>query len=190
MVAGLVKQSLLVASYSQQGNHYSYAHNLLLCLVITFTNQDILITHHCLSNIEFFVIYRHIVFTVGPRYNPKYQTAAENALHSSYRSCMQVARENNISSIAFCTIHSEARGYPPENGAHVGISMCHTHYASNDVFIVNTHLLGTIRRFLEKHGQSIHDVILCLERMVCLLSFRLQHHAYTIKASSWVTASL
>jgi O-acetyl-ADP-ribose deacetylase (regulator of RNase III) len=88
---------------------------------------------------------RHIIFTVGPRYNPKYQTAAENALHSSYRSCMQVAKEHNLASIAFCTIHSEARGYPPENGSHIGIR--------------------TIRRFLEKYGSSIGDVILCLERM-------------------------
>ena len=34
---------------------------------------------------------RHIIHTVGPRWSTTYQTAAENALHSCYRSCLQVS---------------------------------------------------------------------------------------------------
>lgn len=35
---------------------------------------------------------RHIIHTVGPRYNIKYKTAAESALFNSYRSVLQIVR--------------------------------------------------------------------------------------------------
>ena len=35
---------------------------------------------------------RHVIHTVGPRYNVKYRTAAESALYNCYRSVMQLAR--------------------------------------------------------------------------------------------------
>jgi O-acetyl-ADP-ribose deacetylase (regulator of RNase III) len=88
---------------------------------------------------------RNVIFAVGPRYNPKYQTAAENALHSSYRSCLQVLKEHKLSTIAFSPIHSEWRGYPPENGAHIA--------------------LRTIRRFLEKFSETITAIIFCFDRV-------------------------
>jgi len=88
---------------------------------------------------------KYIIFTVGPRYNPKYQTAAENALHSCYRSCLQVMKEIQCSTLALPPIHSESRGYPPENGAHIAIR--------------------TLRRFLEKYGDSIQTVVFSLDRM-------------------------
>ena len=34
--------------------------------------------------------YRHVIHTVGPRYNVRYQTAAESALFNCYRSVMQI----------------------------------------------------------------------------------------------------
>eukprot|EP01112_Ceratiomyxa_fruticulosa_P011737 TRINITY_DN3210_c0_g2_i1.p1 TRINITY_DN3210_c0_g2~~TRINITY_DN3210_c0_g2_i1.p1 ORF type:complete len:534 (+),score=95.25 TRINITY_DN3210_c0_g2_i1:237-1838(+) len=88
---------------------------------------------------------RNIIYTVGPRFNPKYLTAAENALHSSYRSSLQMLIENRLTTIAFPTIHSENRGYPSENGANIAVR--------------------TIRRFLERHGKSITRVIICLDRV-------------------------
>lgn len=137
---------------------------------------------------------------MGPRYNPKYQTAAENALHSSYRSCLQVLKENNLTTIGFSPIHSEWRGYPPENGAHISISM-YTHniftyfeyyysihsydlflsfllflrssflfYYSLSLFVryyPHIHIsLGTVRRFLEKHGEGLAAVVFCFDRVV------------------------
>lgn len=85
---------------------------------------------------------RHIIHTVGPRYNVKYRTAAESALHSCYRSSMELVKETNLSSIAFPVVNSVRRGYPPEAGAH----MC----------------LRTVRRFLEKFGEGIDAVIFIL----------------------------
>jgi len=88
---------------------------------------------------------RNVIFAVGPRYNAKYQTAAENALHSSYRSCMQLIKEHKLSSIAFSTIHTEWRSYPPENGAHIA--------------------LRTVRRFLEKYSDTITAVVFSFDRV-------------------------
>ena len=40
----------------------------------------------------FELLSRHVIHTVGPRYNVKYVTAAEGALYSSYRHVLQLAR--------------------------------------------------------------------------------------------------
>ena len=40
----------------------------------------------------FNLVCRHVIHTVGPRYNVKYVTAAEGALYSSYRNVLQLAR--------------------------------------------------------------------------------------------------
>ncbi len=36
--------------------------------------------------------HRHVIHTVGPRYNPRYRTAAESALYNCYRSVMQIVK--------------------------------------------------------------------------------------------------
>ncbi|XP_046996346.1 protein GDAP2 homolog [Schistocerca americana] len=86
---------------------------------------------------------RFIIHTVGPKYNVKYQTAAENTLHSCYRNILQKACELNISSLALCVVNSVRRNYPPDEGAHIAIR--------------------TVRRFLEKHHSSLETVIFAVE---------------------------
>jgi len=85
---------------------------------------------------------------VGPRYNEKYKTAAENALHSCYKSALTLLKEKNLTSIAFPVINSQKRGFPPENGAHVAIR--------------------TVRRFLEHFGTGINSVIFCFANQIDL----------------------
>jgi O-acetyl-ADP-ribose deacetylase (regulator of RNase III) len=75
-----------------------------------------------------------LIHTVGPRYNEKYITAAENALHNCYRSCLETALEQRAKTISFPVVHSTRRGYPVDTGAHIAIR--------------------TIRRFLEKWGKE------------------------------------
>lgn len=82
---------------------------------------------------------RYVVHTVGPRYNVRYTTAAESALYSCYRNTMQVIREQDCKSVAIPCLHSNSRGYPAEDGAHIGIR--------------------TIRRFLEKYGGDLETVV-------------------------------
>jgi O-acetyl-ADP-ribose deacetylase (regulator of RNase III) len=64
---------------------------------------------------------RFVIHTVGPKYNDKYHTAAESALHSSYLKVLQVARDNRIRTLALCPINSVRRGYPPHDGAHMAL---------------------------------------------------------------------
>lgn len=87
----------------------------------------------------------YVILTVGPRFNRKYETAAENALHGCYRNCLRVLKENNLRSIAFCVINSERRGYPREEASHVAIR--------------------TVRRFLEHFGQGISHVVFCMPKV-------------------------
>jgi hypothetical protein len=79
---------------------------------------------------------------VGPRYNAKYQTAAENALHNCYRNSLQVARETGIRSVALSVVNSQRKGYPPETGAHIA--------------------LRTIRRFVEHYRDSFDTLLLAM----------------------------
>jgi O-acetyl-ADP-ribose deacetylase (regulator of RNase III) len=74
-----------------------------------------------------------ILHTVGPRYNDKYITAAENALHNCYRTCLETAVENRLKTIAMTVVHSTRRGYPSELGAHIAVR--------------------TVRRFMERWGR-------------------------------------
>jgi len=85
---------------------------------------------------------RFVIHTVGPRYNDKYKTAAENALHNCYRSCLECIKENNLHTIALPVVNSQKRGYPPEPGSHIAIR--------------------TVRRFLENWGKSIETVVFCV----------------------------
>jgi len=85
---------------------------------------------------------RFVIHTVGPRYNDKYKTAAENALHNCYRSCLESLKENSLHTIAFPVVNSQKRGYPPEAGSHIAIR--------------------TVRRFLEHWGKDIEMVVFCV----------------------------
>ena len=64
----------------------------------------------------------YIIHTVGPRYNLKYKTAAESALHNCYRASMELVKEYELSSIGFTVINSSRRGYPADLGAHLALS--------------------------------------------------------------------
>ncbi|XP_063244031.1 protein GDAP2 homolog [Bacillus rossius redtenbacheri] len=85
---------------------------------------------------------RYVIHTVGPKYNIKYQTAAQNTLHSCYRNVLQKACELGVSSIALCVVNSVRRNFPPDEGAHIA--------------------LRTVRRFLEKHGSSLETVVFAI----------------------------
>lgn len=83
----------------------------------------------------------HVIHVVGPRYNVKYRTAAESALHSCYRNVLTLAVEHGLTTIGLPVINSVRRGYPPEAGCHLA--------------------LRTLRRFLEHHGAGISRVLIC-----------------------------
>ncbi|KAK7792886.1 hypothetical protein R5R35_000437 [Gryllus longicercus] len=86
---------------------------------------------------------RYVIHTVGPKYNIKYQTAAESTLHFCYRNVLQRACELNLSSVALCVINSVRRNFPPDEGAHIAIR--------------------TVRRFLEQYTGLLDIVVFAVE---------------------------
>ena len=92
---------------------------------------------------------RNVIHTVGPRYQEKYITAAENALHKCYRNTMALAREQLFETIAYIPLHKkrsrDTLQYPRDSAAHTA--------------------LRTIRRCLEKWGDTIKLVILASDNV-------------------------
>ena len=86
---------------------------------------------------------KHVIHTVGPRYQEKYITAAENALHKCYRNTLALAREQLYETVAFIPLHKkrvrDPLQYPRDSGAHTA--------------------MRTIRRCLEKWGDTIQTVV-------------------------------
>lgn len=68
-------------------------------------------------------------------------------------------REYNLETLGLSVINSARRGYPPEEGSHIAIRISFIQYVE---LMFHCHLVclyvGTVRRFLEKHGDSV-DVI-------------------------------
>eukprot|EP00735_Rhodelphis_limneticus_P000810 TRINITY_DN1133_c0_g1::TRINITY_DN1133_c0_g1_i1::g.17192::m.17192 TRINITY_DN1133_c0_g1::TRINITY_DN1133_c0_g1_i1::g.17192 ORF type:complete len:491 (-),score=142.40,sp/A7T167/GDAP2_NEMVE/43.21/5e-131,CRAL_TRIO_2/PF13716.1/1.1e-35,Macro/PF01661.16/1.8e-30,CRAL_TRIO/PF00650.15/2.4e-11 TRINITY_DN1133_c0_g1_i1:449-1921(-) len=95
---------------------------------------------------------RHVIHTVGPRYNVKYRTAAENALHHAYRNCLEVLAEGNLRNLGFCVINTERKGYPRRDAAHIAIR--------------------TVRRFLEHYGEKVDKVVFCVGNEADLLDYQ------------------
>jgi O-acetyl-ADP-ribose deacetylase (regulator of RNase III) len=87
-------------------------------------------TGECRMTRAYLLPCKKIIHTVGPRYNERYVTAAESALHYCYRNAMELALENKLSSIALCCVYTERKGYPRQEAAHIAIR--------------------TVRRFLEQ----------------------------------------
>lgn len=86
---------------------------------------------------------RFVIHTVGPKYNVKFHTAAETALHSSYWRVLQMLPEHGLRTLGLCPIHSVRRSYPTQEGAHLA--------------------LRTVRRFLENHGDTVDLIVLAVE---------------------------
>ena len=86
---------------------------------------------------------RHAIHAIGPRYQAKYASAADTALHSAYRAALQLCREHAARTVAFAPLHDLARkAYPSETGAHVA--------------------LRTIRKQLERHAEAFDVIVLLM----------------------------
>jgi len=100
----------------------------------------------------FNVAAKSLVYTVGPRYNAKYITAAVNALNKCYLNSLQAAVDAGYRSVAFCPIHTDEKSYPVSNGTAIAIR--------------------TLRRFLEHYPDSVDVIVLCLSNPVYERSYQ------------------
>lgn len=64
---------------------------------------------------------RHVIHTVGPIANGRPTDRHRAQLASCYHSCLELAQENNLSSIAFCCISTGVFGFPPREAAEIAV---------------------------------------------------------------------
>jgi len=83
---------------------------------------------------------RHIIHAAAPRFQAKFANAAHSALHSCYRSALQLAVVKHARTVGIGQMHSATRGYPTEEAPHI--------------------VLRTVRRFLEKNATAIDTLLL------------------------------
>ncbi len=64
----------------------------------------------------------YVIHTVGPIIGYRTTNQDRELLASSYRSCLELADENNIKSIALCCISTGEFGYPNEEAAEIAVN--------------------------------------------------------------------
>jgi O-acetyl-ADP-ribose deacetylase (regulator of RNase III) len=64
---------------------------------------------------------KYVLHTVGPIINDKVTPKAEALLASCYRSCLELAEQHNLQSIAFCCISTGVFSFPPDLAAEIAI---------------------------------------------------------------------
>ncbi|XP_014255616.1 protein GDAP2 homolog isoform X1 [Cimex lectularius] len=101
-----------------------------------------------------------IIHTVGPKYNMKFQTAAETSLHNCYKNVLLRAFELKVKTLALCVINSVRNNYPPDQGAHVALRTIRKilEYQLNK----NIGCLQTIILAVESCDAGIYEVLLPL----------------------------
>jgi O-acetyl-ADP-ribose deacetylase (regulator of RNase III) len=83
---------------------------------------------------------RHVIHTVGPVWRGGQRGEAE-LLASCYRRSLEVARENNLRSVAFPSISTGAYGYPLDDAVTIAVS--------------------TVREFVDAQPSAFEEVIFC-----------------------------
>ena len=63
----------------------------------------------------------HVIHTVGPIVGGKLTKKDEDLLKSCYRSCLEIAQENDVESIAFCCISTGVFCFPNGRAAEIAV---------------------------------------------------------------------
>lgn len=80
---------------------------------------------------------KFVIHTVGPIiYGDKPTAAEENLLASCYNSCLKIAVENNLKSIAFCCISTGEFHFPNKRAAEIATSTVKNFLAENKLCVV------------------------------------------------------
>lgn len=64
---------------------------------------------------------KYVLHTVGPIVNGSLTDEHRELLRSSYRSCLRLAEENKLRSVAFCCISTGVFMFPAEEAAHIAV---------------------------------------------------------------------
>ena len=82
---------------------------------------------------------RYVLHCIEPKYTVKFETAAETALFSCYHRILIESHARNLRTLAIPSIHSQERGYPPDQGAHIAFRV--------------------VRRYLERFPDSFNKIV-------------------------------
>ena len=81
---------------------------------------------------------KFVIHTVGPIISPnrKPTQPEENLLADCYKSCLKIAVENNLKSIAFCCISTGEFHFPNQRAAEIAIETVKNFITKNDLIVV------------------------------------------------------
>lgn len=65
---------------------------------------------------------KYVIHTVGPIINVGVTQEKSELLKSCYLSCLKIADENNVKSIAFCCISTGVFGFPQKEAAEIAVN--------------------------------------------------------------------
>ena len=74
---------------------------------------------------------RHVIHTVGPVWKDG-DSGEPELLASCYRSCLALASERGLPSVAFPAISCGVYGYPPQEASRIAVREIRAHMARND----------------------------------------------------------
>ena len=78
----------------------------------------------------------YVIHTVGPIVQGKLEQEHCELLESSYRSCLELAVQNNIRSIAFCCISTGVFGFPQEKAAEIAVNTVRKFRKNHDIEVI------------------------------------------------------
>jgi len=64
---------------------------------------------------------KHVILTVGPKYDSLNPAISEGLLFNCYYNVLELARDNNITQVAFCGISTGFYSYPLEQATEVAV---------------------------------------------------------------------
>ncbi len=78
----------------------------------------------------------YVIHTVGPIVQGKLTSEHCSLLESCYKSCLEIAAENEIKSIAFCCISTGVFGFPQERAAEIAVQTVRNFLKNHDIEVI------------------------------------------------------
>ena len=80
--------------------------------------------------------FNYVIHTVGPIVQGQLTDEHCRLLESSYKSCLEIAVQNNVKSIAFCCISTGVFGFPQEKAAEIAVRTVREFRKTHDIQVI------------------------------------------------------
>jgi O-acetyl-ADP-ribose deacetylase (regulator of RNase III) len=78
----------------------------------------------------------YVIHTVGPIVQGRLTEEHCRLLESSYKSCLEIAMQNGIGSIAFCCISTGVFGFPQDKAAEIAVRTVREFRKNHDIQVI------------------------------------------------------